>query len=93
MLFGLIGALESAGKIAQTQFLGYFIQYFNASGVENPPTEKETYITATILILLSMWINISHHIFFEGLWHMGLKLRMALMGLIFRKSTSLKLQA
>lgn len=69
-------------RIAQPLFLGYLIRYFTHSDFLN---ERDGYLFAGAVVILSACCTFTHHPFFFGVQHTGMKIRVACCALVYRK--------
>jgi len=67
-------------RILQPILLGYLIRYFGGEF-----TVTEGYVYAAGVILCSAWYVTQHHPFFFGLQHIGMRSRVAVSSVVYRK--------
>ncbi len=73
---------QEATKVVQPLMLGGLIRYFvPGSGV----TKFDAYMMALGLSLCAMMLAVSHHPYFYGVQRIGMRLRIAACGLIYKK--------
>jgi len=69
-------------RIAQPLCLGMLIQYFQ---VDSTMPAWEAYAYATGVVLSSALYTFTHHPYFFGIQHMGMRVRVAACSLIYKK--------
>lgn len=67
-------------KIIQPLFISIIILYFNGSILK-----KQTLFYAVVISLISIVCCIFHHLYFFNTWRIGMKIRLAVSGLLYRK--------
>ncbi|ODN02112.1 Multidrug resistance-associated protein 4 [Orchesella cincta] len=84
---GLLAFVEECGtRIAQPLMLGYLIRYFTKKEEFN---EADGYLFAGAVVFASGFYTFTHHPYFFGVQHVGMKIRIACCALVYRKSLRL----
>jgi ATP-binding cassette subfamily C (CFTR/MRP) protein 4 len=86
-LLGIFTAFEECIlRIYQPLFMGWMIDYFSP---ESRTTKLEAYLYAAGVVLCAAIYTFTHHPYFFGVMHLGMKLRVAACSLLYRKALKL----
>ncbi|XP_077392260.1 ATP-binding cassette sub-family C member 4-like isoform X4 [Festucalex cinctus] len=88
--YTLIGAyifIEEVIKVIQPVLLGKLIEYFESPDAAGPTAEAYSY--ALGISLSTVWMAILHHLYFYHVQRAGMKIRVAMCHMIYRKALSL----
>uniref|UniRef100_A0A670I6L0 ATP binding cassette subfamily C member 4 n=1 Tax=Podarcis muralis TaxID=64176 RepID=A0A670I6L0_PODMU len=83
LLLGFFTLIEETLKLIQPIFLGMIIAYFENSGSD--VALKYAYASAAALSVCTLVLAISHHLYFYHVQRAGMKLRVAMCHMIYRK--------
>uniref|UniRef100_A0A8C8ZXR7 Multidrug resistance-associated protein 4 n=1 Tax=Prolemur simus TaxID=1328070 RepID=A0A8C8ZXR7_PROSS len=88
LILGIVTLIEEGTKVIQPIFLGKIIKYF-----ENDPTDSvalhTAYVYATVLTVSTLVLAILHHLYFYHVQCAGMRLRVAMCHMIYRKALCL----
>ncbi|XP_069323195.1 ATP-binding cassette sub-family C member 4 isoform X2 [Eulemur rufifrons] len=88
LILGIVTLIEEGTKVIQPLFLGKIINYF-----ENDPTDPvalhTAYAYATVLTFSTLVLAILHHLYFYHVQCAGMRLRVAMCHMIYRKALCL----
>nr|XP_028584146.1 multidrug resistance-associated protein 4-like isoform X1 [Podarcis muralis] len=87
LLLGFFTLIEETLKLIQPIFLGMIIAYFENSGSD--VALKYAYASAAALSVCTLVLAISHHLYFYHVQRAGMKLRVAMCHMIYRKALRL----
>uniref|UniRef100_A0A670I632 Multidrug resistance-associated protein 4 n=1 Tax=Podarcis muralis TaxID=64176 RepID=A0A670I632_PODMU len=87
LLLGFFTLIEETLKLIQPIFLGMIIAYFENSGSD--VALKYAYASAAALSVCTLVLAISHHLYFYHVQRAGMKLRVAMCHMIYRKTKKL----
>nr|XP_033806273.1 multidrug resistance-associated protein 4 isoform X3 [Geotrypetes seraphini] len=88
-VLGLFTFIEETLKVVQPIFLGKIINYFEAYDPSNSVAMTYAYINATALSLCTLALAIVHHLYFYHVTLAGMKLRVAICHMIYKKALRL----
>ncbi|XP_054831012.1 ATP-binding cassette sub-family C member 4 [Eublepharis macularius] len=91
LALGLFTLIEETLKIVQPIFLGNIISYFEKTGSldDNSYALKYAYASAVALSVCTLVLAITHHLYFYHVQRAGMKLRVAMCHMIYRKALRL----
>ncbi|XP_015272616.1 PREDICTED: multidrug resistance-associated protein 4 [Gekko japonicus] len=87
LVLGLFTLIEETLKIIQPIFLGNIITYFEKTG--SSAALKYAYASAAALSACTLVLAITHHLYFYHVQRAGMKLRVAMCHMIYRKALRL----
>ncbi|XP_061548514.1 ATP-binding cassette sub-family C member 4-like isoform X2 [Phycodurus eques] len=90
--YALIGTyilIEEVIKVIQPVLLGKLIEYFESPDATGPTAVYKAYSYAAGICLSTVWMSILHHLYFYQVQRVGMKIRVAMCHMIFRKALSL----
>ncbi|XP_069495246.1 ATP-binding cassette sub-family C member 4 isoform X2 [Ambystoma mexicanum] len=88
-LLGFFTLLEESVKVIQPIFLGNIILYFEQSNLNDKPAMITAYINTALLSLCALSLAVLHHLYFYHVLRCGMKLRVAMCHMIYRKALRL----
>ncbi|XP_041438363.1 ATP-binding cassette sub-family C member 4 isoform X2 [Xenopus laevis] len=88
-VLGLFTFLEEAVKVVQPIFLGNVISYFERDDLNDSAALANAYINAAALSVCTLILAVVHHIYFYHVLRAGMKLRIAMCHMIYRKALRL----
>ncbi|XP_048350845.1 ATP-binding cassette sub-family C member 4 isoform X2 [Sphaerodactylus townsendi] len=93
-VLGFFTLVEETLKIIQPIFLGNIISYFEKTGLSGPLDDgssslKDAYVSVMGLSVCTLILAITHHLFFYNVQRVGMKLRVAMCHMIYRKALRL----
>ncbi|KAF3825716.1 hypothetical protein GH733_006543 [Mirounga leonina] len=77
-------------KVVQPIFLGKIINYFENHDPTNSVALHEAYMYATVLTICTLILAILHHLYFYHVQCAGMRLRVAMCHMIYRKGSGLR---
>ncbi|XP_073750488.1 ATP-binding cassette sub-family C member 4 isoform X3 [Callorhinus ursinus] len=80
---------EEGTKVIQPIFLGKIINYFENHDPTNSVALHEAYVYATVLSICTLILAILHHLYFYHVQCAGMRLRVAMCHMIYRKALRL----
>lgn len=84
---GLFTFLEECVlRIFQPLFMGWMMEYF---AVGSTMSQTEAYLHATGVVVMAALYTFTHHAYFFGVMHTGMRMRVAACSLLYRKSLKL----
>ncbi|XP_077583755.1 ATP-binding cassette sub-family C member 4-like [Stigmatopora nigra] len=89
VLIGVYIFLQEVIKIIQPLLLGKLIEYFEGSAPTGPNTVHMAYSYASGLCLATAWMALLHHLYFYQAQRAGMKIRVAMCHMIYRKALRL----
>ncbi|XP_066090519.1 ATP-binding cassette sub-family C member 4 [Saccopteryx bilineata] len=89
LVLGLITLIEESAKIVQPIFLGKIISYFENYDSSDSMALHEAYAYATVLSACTLILAILHHLYFYHVQCVGMRLRVAMCHMIYRKALRL----
>ncbi|XP_066477246.1 ATP-binding cassette sub-family C member 4 [Tiliqua scincoides] len=87
LVLGFFTLIEETLKVIQPIFLGNIIGYFEKVG--SPADLTYAYISAAALSVCTLLLAITHHLYFYHVQRTGMKLRVAMCHMIYRKALRL----
>ncbi|XP_078513731.1 ATP-binding cassette sub-family C member 4 [Lissotriton helveticus] len=88
-LLGLFTFLEEGFKVVQPLFLRNIILYFEQSDHSNKTSIINAYINAGALSICTLFLAVMHHLYYYQVLRTGMKLRVAMCHMIYRKALRL----
>ncbi|XP_076159035.1 ATP-binding cassette sub-family C member 4 [Alosa pseudoharengus] len=88
-VLGIFTFIEEAIKVIQPVFLGKLIEYFERVGPPDSAALYEAYGYAAGMSLATFGLTVLHHLYFYHVQRAGMKIRVAMCHLIYKKSLSL----
>ncbi|XP_049611466.1 ATP-binding cassette sub-family C member 4 [Syngnathus scovelli] len=92
-VLGLFTLVEEVIKVIQPVLLGYLIRYFEDYDPLNKAALYETIGYAAGLSISTMGLNLLHHLYFFHVQRVGMKIRVAMCGMIYKKALCLSCSA
>ncbi|XP_066562799.1 ATP-binding cassette sub-family C member 4 [Amia ocellicauda] len=92
-LLGIFTLVEETIKIIQPVFLGKLIQYFERKDRNDADALNQAYGYATGVALSTFGLALIHHLYFYHVQRAGMKIRVALCHMIFKKALCLNSSA
>ncbi|NXT80894.1 MRP4 protein, partial [Zapornia atra] len=89
LVFGIFTMIEETLKIIQPIFLGKIINYFETYDSSNEVALNFAYCYAAALSVCTLILAIMHHLYFYHVQRAGMKLRVAMCHMIYRKALRL----
>nr|XP_056718111.1 ATP-binding cassette sub-family C member 4 [Euleptes europaea] len=94
LVLGFFTLIEETLKLIQPIFLGNIIRYFEKTGSSDPLVDgkdslKYAYGSAAALSACTLVLAITHHLYFYHVQRAGMKLRVAMCHMIYRKALRL----
>ncbi|KAM4788293.1 ATP-binding cassette sub-family C member 4 isoform 6-T6 [Cyanocitta cristata] len=89
LVFGIFTMIEETLKIIQPIFLGKIINYFEKYDSSNEVDLNSAYRYAGALSVCTLILAIMHHLYFYHVQRAGMKLRVAMCHMIYRKALRL----
>ncbi|XP_033100013.1 multidrug resistance-associated protein 4-like [Anneissia japonica] len=86
MITALFAFVEEFSRTIQPLFVSYLVMYFT---MDSDITTQEAYVYATVIVLFSIVAVTAHHPFFFCSSLLGMRIRVACSGLIYRKALRL----
>ncbi|XP_033124996.1 multidrug resistance-associated protein 4-like [Anneissia japonica] len=86
MITALFAFVEEFSRTIQPLFVSYLVMYFT---MDSDITTQEAYVYATVIVLFSIVAVTAHHPFFFYSSLLGMRIRVACSGLIYRKALRL----
>ncbi|XP_056122936.1 multidrug resistance-associated protein 4 [Rhinichthys klamathensis goyatoka] len=92
-VLGVFTLIEEVIKVIQPVFLGQLIRYFESYDPENMPALYEAYGYAAGVSLSTLFLALLHHLYFYHVLRAGMKIRIAMCHMIYRKALCLSATA
>ncbi|XP_029315504.1 multidrug resistance-associated protein 4-like isoform X2 [Cottoperca gobio] len=92
-LIGIYIFIEEVIKVIQPMLLGKIIEYFESDDPTNTAAVYEAYRYAAGISLSTMGLAVLHHLYFYHVQRAGMKIRVAMCHMIFRKALCLNSKA
>ncbi|XP_054643013.1 ATP-binding cassette sub-family C member 4-like isoform X4 [Dunckerocampus dactyliophorus] len=89
ILIGVYIFIEEGIKVLQSWLLGKLIEYFENPDATSPAAVYEAYSYAAGISLSTVWVAVLHHLYFYHVQRAGMKIRVAMCHMIYRKALSL----
>ncbi|XP_021551662.1 ATP-binding cassette sub-family C member 4 isoform X3 [Neomonachus schauinslandi] len=89
LVLGIFTLIEEGTKVVQPIFLGKIINYFENHDPTNSVALHEAYMYATVLTICTLILAILHHLYFYHVQCAGMRLRVAMCHMIYRKALRL----
>nr|XP_035935989.1 multidrug resistance-associated protein 4 isoform X2 [Halichoerus grypus]XP_035935990.1 multidrug resistance-associated protein 4 isoform X2 [Halichoerus grypus] len=89
LVLGIFTLIEEGTKVVQPIFLGKIINYFENHDPTNSVALHEAYAYATVLTTCTLILAILHHLYFYHVQCAGMRLRVAMCHMIYRKALRL----
>ncbi|XP_027446287.1 multidrug resistance-associated protein 4 isoform X3 [Zalophus californianus] len=89
LVLGIFTLFEEGTKVIQPIFLGKIINYFENHDPTNSVALREAYVYATVLSICTLILAILHHLYFYHVQCAGMRLRVAMCHMIYRKALRL----
>ncbi|XP_054557204.1 ATP-binding cassette sub-family C member 4 isoform X2 [Talpa occidentalis] len=89
LVLGIFTLIEEGTKVVQPIFLGKIISYFENYDPTDSAALREAYIYATVLTTCTLVLAILHHLYFYHVQCAGMRLRVAMCHMIYRKALRL----
>ncbi|XP_045834036.1 ATP-binding cassette sub-family C member 4 isoform X2 [Meles meles] len=89
VVLGVFTLIEEGTKVIQPIFLGKIINYFEKHDPSNAVALHEAYVYATVLTTCTLILAILHHLYFYHVQCAGMRLRVAMCHMIYRKALRL----
>ncbi|XP_073750489.1 ATP-binding cassette sub-family C member 4 isoform X4 [Callorhinus ursinus] len=89
LVLGIFTLFEEGTKVIQPIFLGKIINYFENHDPTNSVALHEAYVYATVLSICTLILAILHHLYFYHVQCAGMRLRVAMCHMIYRKALRL----
>ncbi|XP_037656315.1 multidrug resistance-associated protein 4 isoform X2 [Choloepus didactylus] len=89
LVLGIFTLIEEATKVIQPIFLGKIISYFENYDPTDSVALYTAYICATVLTVCTLILAILHHLYFYHVQCAGMRLRIAMCHMIYRKALCL----
>uniref|UniRef100_A0AAZ1XW59 Multidrug resistance-associated protein 4 n=1 Tax=Oreochromis aureus TaxID=47969 RepID=A0AAZ1XW59_OREAU len=93
LLIGSYIFIEEVIKVIQPVLLGKLIEYFESYDPANSPAVSEAYIYAAGISLSTISLTVLHHLYFYHVQRAGMKIRVAVCHVIYRKALCLNSSA
>ncbi|XP_016079635.1 PREDICTED: multidrug resistance-associated protein 4 [Miniopterus natalensis] len=88
-ILGIFTLIEEGTKVVQPLFLGKIISYFENYDPTDSAALREAYAYATVLTTCTLLLAILHHLYFYHVQCAGMRLRVAMCHMIYRKALRL----
>ncbi|XP_061546477.1 multidrug resistance-associated protein 4 [Phycodurus eques] len=88
-VLGLFTLIEEVIKVIQPVILGYIIRYFEDYDLHNQAALNETLCYAVGLSICTIGLAFLHHLYFFHVQRVGMKIRVAMCHMIYKKALSL----
>ncbi|XP_019519396.1 PREDICTED: multidrug resistance-associated protein 4 [Hipposideros armiger] len=85
LVLGIFTLIEEGIKVIQPLFLGKIISYFENYDSTDSVTLHEAYAYATVLTVCTLILALLHHLYFYHVQCAGMRLRVAMCHMIYRK--------
>ncbi|XP_077405833.1 ATP-binding cassette sub-family C member 4 isoform X1 [Vanacampus margaritifer] len=92
-VLGLFTVVEEVIKVIQPVLLGYMIRYFEDYDPDNKAALNETLGYAAGLSICTIGLNLLHHVYFFHVQRVGMKIRVAMCHMIYKKALCLSCSA
>lgn len=92
-VLGVFTLIEEVIKVIQPVFLGQLIRYFESYDPNNMPALYEAYGYAAGVSLSTLFLALLHHLYFYHVLRAGMKIRIAMCHMIYRKALCLSATA
>ncbi|XP_077055732.1 ATP-binding cassette sub-family C member 4 [Siphateles boraxobius] len=92
-VLGVFTLIEEVIKVIQPVFLGQLIRYFENYDPDNMPALYEAYGYAAGVSLSTLFLALLHHLYFYHVLRAGMKIRIAMCHMIYRKALCLSATA
>ncbi|KAK7154854.1 hypothetical protein R3I93_009716 [Phoxinus phoxinus] len=92
-VLGVFTLIEEVIKVIQPVLLGQLIRYFESYDPNNMPALYEAYGYAAGLSLSTMFLALLHHLYFYYVLRAGMKIRIAMCHMIYKKALCLSATA
>lgn len=89
LILGVFTLIEEGTKVVQPLFLGKIIGYFENYDPDDTAALHEAYAYATVLSACTLVLAILHHLYFYHVQCAGMRLRVAMCHMIYRKALRL----
>ncbi|XP_004680354.2 PREDICTED: multidrug resistance-associated protein 4 [Condylura cristata] len=89
LILGIFTLIEEGTKVIQPIFLGKIISYFENYDPTDSAALQEAYTYATVLTTCTLVLAILHHLYFYHVQCVGMRLRVAMCHMIYRKALRL----
>lgn len=89
LVLGIFTLIEEGIKVIQPLFLGKIISYFENYDSTDSVTLHEAYAYATVLTVCTLILALLHHLYFYHVQCAGMRLRVAMCHMIYRKALRL----
>ncbi|XP_061925145.1 ATP-binding cassette sub-family C member 4-like [Entelurus aequoreus] len=86
---GVFIFIEESIKLVQAWLLGKVIEYFEKPNARSPAAVYEAYGYAAGIAMSTFWAALLHHLYFYQVQRAGMKIRVAMCHMIYRKALSL----
>ncbi|XP_060989038.1 ATP-binding cassette sub-family C member 4-like isoform X3 [Dama dama] len=93
LIWGMFTFLEEGTRVVQPIFLGKMISYVENSDSTDSVTLQEAYAYATVLSTCVLVWAVLHHLYFYHIQRVGMRLRVAMCHMIYRKALRLSSSA
>ncbi|XP_061290366.1 ATP-binding cassette sub-family C member 4-like isoform X2 [Bos javanicus] len=93
LIWGMFTFLEEGTRVVQPIFLGKIISYVENSDSTDSITLQEAYAYATVLSACVLMWAVLHHLYFYHMQRVGMRLRVAVCHMIYRKTLRLSSSA
>ncbi|XP_069558741.1 ATP-binding cassette sub-family C member 4-like [Brachyistius frenatus] len=93
LFIGIYIFIEEVIKVIQPLLLGKLIEYFESHDPENQVAVYEAYSYAAGISLSTVGLTVLHHLYFYHVQRAGMKIRVAMCHMIYRKALSLNSSA
>ncbi|XP_043334064.1 ATP-binding cassette sub-family C member 4-like isoform X7 [Cervus canadensis] len=93
LIWGMFAFLEEGTRVVQPIFLGKMISYVENSDSTDSVTLQEAYAYATVLSACVLVWAVLHHLYFYHIQRVGMRLRVAVCHMIYRKALRLSSSA
>uniref|UniRef100_A0AAA9S7X9 Multidrug resistance-associated protein 4-like n=1 Tax=Bos taurus TaxID=9913 RepID=A0AAA9S7X9_BOVIN len=93
LIWGMFAFLEEGTRVVQPIFLGKIISYVENSDSTDSVTLQEAYAYATVLSACVLMWAVLHHLYFYHMQRVGMRLRVAVCHMIYRKTLRLSSSA
>ncbi|XP_077453086.1 ATP-binding cassette sub-family C member 4 isoform X3 [Stigmatopora argus] len=92
-VLGVFTLIEEVIKVVQVVLLGYMIRYFEDYDPDNQEALKETLGYAAGLSICTIGLALLHHVYFFHVQRCGMKIRVAMCHMIYKKALCLSCNA
>ncbi|KAM9609982.1 ATP-binding cassette sub-family C member 4 isoform 6-T7 [Trichechus inunguis] len=89
LVLGIFTLIEESIKVIQPLFLGRIINYFENYDPSDSAALHTAYVHATVLTVCTLFLAILHHLYFYHVQCAGMRLRVAMCHMIYRKALHL----